>query len=84
MGISIDGCEKTHDMIRKKRGAFKLALKGIRNCLDVGVKTGLRFTLMKENFDDLGIDAVNIDEENKQVLVLDTKNIGYFIYTVFN
>lgn len=64
VGISIDGREQTHDRMRRKKGAFVLAVKGIRNCQKAGVKTGLRFTLMKENFKDLGFIFDFVKKEN--------------------
>ncbi|SHG89587.1 radical SAM additional 4Fe4S-binding SPASM domain-containing protein [Thermosyntropha lipolytica DSM 11003] len=53
VGISIDGREETHDNFRAQRGSFRAALRGIRACLDNGVKTGIRFTVHKQNMDDL-------------------------------
>ncbi|NLB18133.1 MAG: radical SAM protein [Syntrophomonadaceae bacterium] len=53
VGISIDGLRETHDSFRRKVGAFDQALKGIRACLDNGIKTGIRFTVNRENQRDL-------------------------------
>jgi radical SAM protein with 4Fe4S-binding SPASM domain len=53
VGISIDGASATHDKFRNKEGAFEQALKGIRACLDNGVKTGIRFTVNRYNQQDL-------------------------------
>ncbi len=53
VGISIDGNESTHDRIRGAKGSFSASIEGIRNCQDAGIKAGLRFTLMRENFRDL-------------------------------
>ncbi len=53
VGISIDGGPKTHDDFRNLDGAFDLALRGVRACMNNGVKTGLRFTVNKYNQDDL-------------------------------
>jgi radical SAM protein with 4Fe4S-binding SPASM domain len=52
VGISLDGMESTNDHFRAQEGAFGSAVKGIRNCLSNGVKTGLRFTLTKHNLKD--------------------------------
>lgn len=52
VGISLDGMETTNDHFRAQDGAFGSAVKGIRNCLSKGVKTGLRFTLTKHNLKD--------------------------------
>lgn len=49
VGISLDGLEKEHDLFRGKKGAFCDALRGIRSCLEIGQKVGLRFTLNKRN-----------------------------------
>ncbi|MEN8213810.1 MAG: heme d1 biosynthesis radical SAM protein NirJ [Pseudomonadota bacterium] len=66
VGISIDGMRETHDMFRRKQGAFDAAMNGIRLCRDHGIKIGLRFTMTQDNaaelpqllqlMDDEGID----------------------------
>ncbi|MGE5398653.1 MAG: radical SAM protein [Chitinophagales bacterium] len=53
VGISIDGLPSTHDNLRCKEGAFQEALRGIRACIEADVKTGIRFTVNRENQDDL-------------------------------
>jgi MoaA/NifB/PqqE/SkfB family radical SAM enzyme len=53
VGISIDGAPATHDDFRNHAGAFAMALKGIRICLENGIKTGIRFTVNKYNQKDL-------------------------------
>ncbi len=53
VGISLDGIGKTNDIFRGMNGAYDLALKGIRNCLSEGVKTGVRITITKETYRDL-------------------------------
>lgn len=52
-GISIDGIGETNDMFRGKAGAFDAAVRGIRHCMDVGQKVGLRLTLTRRNCMDL-------------------------------
>ncbi len=49
VGISIDGDQEFHDRFRQVRGSFKAALAGIESCKKTGIKTGLRFTVMKQN-----------------------------------
>lgn len=49
VGISLDGIGAIHDEFRGKKGAFDSAVKGFRNCEDVGQKTGLRMTLTRHN-----------------------------------
>ncbi|MCQ2104851.1 MAG: putative heme d1 biosynthesis radical SAM protein NirJ1 [Fibrobacter sp.] len=66
VGISLDGNEQTHDKFRGKEGAYKLAIRGIRNCVATGQKVGLRFTITKDNYRDLNsifdlIESENID-----------------------
>lgn len=53
VGISLDGKEKTNDRFRQNKGAYRMALEGLKNCQDAGLKTGLRFTLTRYNFKDL-------------------------------
>jgi heme d1 biosynthesis radical SAM protein NirJ len=49
VGISLDGLAATHDVFRRKRGAFDAALNGLRLIRDMGVKVGMRFTLTQAN-----------------------------------
>jgi len=49
VGISIDGGEERHDLFRGKEGAFRGAVRGIRNCRDAGIRVGVRFTATKDN-----------------------------------
>lgn len=53
VGVSLDGMEETNDKFRGEKGAFKNAIKGIRNCLGEGIKVGLRFTINKRNAQDI-------------------------------
>ena len=64
VGISLDGCEETHDRFRGKDGAYKLALRGIRNCVATGQKVGLRFTITRHNAKDLNAIFDLLEEEN--------------------
>lgn len=54
VGVSVDGAGAAHDRFRGRKGAFQLALGGIRNCREAGQKTGLRFTITRHNVGDLG------------------------------
>ncbi len=53
VGISLDGVGETNDRFRGVKGAFELAVRGFRSCMEVGQKVGLRLTLTKRNFHDL-------------------------------
>jgi heme d1 biosynthesis radical SAM protein NirJ len=53
VGVSLDGIEATHDKFRRKQGAFKESLHGIKLCRDAGIKVGVRFTLTQDNAHDL-------------------------------
>lgn len=53
VGISLDGIGKINDKFRGVEGAFERAVQGIRNCVAVGVRVGLRLTLTKKNVEDL-------------------------------
>ena len=53
VGVSLDGMEEVNDRFRGKKGAFKDAMSGIRNCQDVGLKVGLRFTVNRMNADEV-------------------------------
>jgi Fe-coproporphyrin III synthase len=53
VGISIDGGEEQHDKFRGRTGAFKDAIRGIRNCREAGIRVGVRFTVTKENLGEM-------------------------------
>ena len=53
VGVSLDGMRETNDKFRGRQGAFDRALAGIRNCLKMGIKVGLRFTINKRNTSDI-------------------------------
>jgi heme d1 biosynthesis radical SAM protein NirJ len=53
VGVSLDGIEATHDTFRRKTGAFRESLHGIRLCREAGIKAGVRFTLTQDNAHDL-------------------------------
>ena len=54
VGVSLDGLEETNDRFRGVKGAFAMALEGIRNCREAGIKVGLRFTMNRRNIQDIG------------------------------
>ncbi|MEC0334184.1 radical SAM protein [Paenibacillus macerans] len=64
VGISLDGLEQRHDLFRGRKGAFAQSLAGLRNCLSVGQKVGVRFTISKHTYPDLDGVLDLIDREN--------------------
>ncbi|MGA7617563.1 MAG: radical SAM protein [Thermoanaerobaculia bacterium] len=70
VGISIDGSEKTHDGLRDRKGAYREAVQGIRNCRDAGVPVGVRFTLTASSADDLGEILQLIEREGVSYLAI--------------
>jgi len=63
VGISIDGMRHTHDKFRRKEGAFDAAMSGIRQCIDHGIKVGMRFTLTQDNAEDMPALLQMMDDE---------------------
>jgi len=53
VGISLDGTRATNDLFRGVKGAYDMALRGLRNCMKAGVKVGLRFTITRNNAADV-------------------------------
>ena len=53
VGVSLDGMEEVNDKFRCKKGAFRDALNGIKNCREAGLKVGLRFTINRMNVDEI-------------------------------
>jgi len=50
VGVSLDGVGAVNDRFRGRAGAYERALRGIRNCVEVGQNVGLRFTITKHNY----------------------------------
>ncbi len=63
VGISLDGLEKVHDDFRGVEGAFRKSIEGIKNCLEIDLKSGVRFTVNQMNFKDLS-DVLDFVAEN--------------------
>ena len=63
VGISLDGIGDTNDRFRGMRGAYAAALAGIQACTEAGVKTGLRLTLNRHNYEDLNAIFDLLEEE---------------------
>jgi len=51
--ISLDGFEKTHDDFRGIPGVWKKTVKGIRNCVEVGLDTCVATTVTKWNLKEI-------------------------------
>jgi Fe-coproporphyrin III synthase len=66
VGISLDGIGEIHDQFRRKEGAFDAAVRGFRNCHDVGQKTGLRLTLTRHNVENIDRILDFIEEQEIQ------------------
>ncbi|MCX5842299.1 MAG: 12,18-didecarboxysiroheme deacetylase [Deltaproteobacteria bacterium] len=64
VGVSLDGMEKTHDRFRGVEGAFNTTVKGIRTCLEEGIKVGVRLTMNRKNFSDIPAIFNLIEKEN--------------------
>jgi Fe-coproporphyrin III synthase len=63
VGISLDGMRETHDIFRRKDGAFDASLHGVKLCLDAGIKVGVRYTLTQDNAHDLPALLKLVDDE---------------------
>jgi radical SAM protein with 4Fe4S-binding SPASM domain len=50
VGISMDGIGDKNDKFRRKKGAYKAALQGIRNCIALGLRVSLRLTITLSNY----------------------------------
>ena len=53
VGISLDGLSDVNDKFRGVEGAYEKAMHGIENCVAVGQRVGLRFTINRHNYEEL-------------------------------
>jgi radical SAM protein with 4Fe4S-binding SPASM domain len=53
VGVSLDGLHDIHDEFRSMQGAMDRSLEGIKNCMELGLNSGVRFTVNKFNKKDL-------------------------------
>jgi len=54
-GISLDGATAaTHDAFRKAPGSFDRSVQALRNCINAGLRCGVRFTVTRKNHNELG------------------------------
>jgi heme d1 biosynthesis radical SAM protein NirJ len=49
VGVSLDGLAETHDVVRRKQGAFDQSVSALRLLRDRDVKVGVRFTMTQDN-----------------------------------
>ncbi len=76
VGVSLDGPEPVNDVFRGVDGAYRAAMRGIKNCVAVGQRVGLRFTLNANNVNDL--DAIFDFIEREQI---DRACFYHLVYT---
>ncbi len=63
VGISLDGIGVTNDHFRGQEGAYEAALKGIRNCVALGLRVSLRLTITRFNYREIPAIFRLIEEE---------------------
>jgi len=63
VGISLDGVESTNDRFRGKKGAYQAAIKGIRNCVALGLRVSLRLTITHFNYEEIPVIFRLVEEE---------------------
>ena len=64
VGISLDGLKDVNDKFRGVEGAYDKAMAGIQNCVAVGQRVGLRFTINHHNIQELNNIFDFIEREN--------------------
>ena len=64
VGISLDGIAANNDRFRGCKGAFDAALEGIRNCVALGKKVSVRFTITDYNYQEVPAIFDLVEREN--------------------
>ncbi len=76
VGISIDGKRETHDKFRQKQGAFDASMHAVSLCQTAGIKVGMRFSLTRENANELPELLDVMDEMQVEKFYLSHLNYG--------
>jgi heme d1 biosynthesis radical SAM protein NirJ len=76
IGVSLDGIKDTHDRFRRMPGSFDEALRGVRLCLEKGIKVGIRFTLTQDNHQDFPALLQLMDDHDIDKFYLSHLNYG--------
>ena len=63
VGISLEGIGSKNDRFRGRNGAYQAALKGIRSCIDVGLRVSLRLTVTRFNYQEIPAILQLVDDE---------------------
>jgi len=63
-GISLDGIGLSNDRFRGQKGAYEATLKGIRNCVALGLRVSLRLTITRFNYQEIPAIFRLIEEED--------------------
>ncbi len=63
VGISLDGIGASNDHFRGQKGAYEAALKGIRNCVAMGLRVSLRLTITRFNYQEISAIFQLLEEE---------------------
>ena len=53
VSVSLDGLEESHDALRQRKGAWRLALRGLRSLMNAGFEPQVTTVLHRENFCEL-------------------------------
>jgi len=54
VGVSLDGARaSTHDTIRGQIGGFDSSVRALKNCIESGIKCGIRLTATRDNFKEI-------------------------------
>lgn len=53
VSVSLDGMEQAHDLLRRRKGVWRLALNGLKVLQDVGFNPQITTVMHRENFNDL-------------------------------
>ncbi len=65
ISVSLDGADaRTHEELRRVKGCFNMAVQGIKNLVEVGIRPQVICTLHKNNISQIK-DIVNLTEELK-------------------
>ena len=73
VSVSLDGMERSHDTLRQRKGAWRLAIRGLKALQEAGFKPQVTTVVHHENIEDLEPLYALLSEINREDVIISSK-----------